>query len=311
MKRRVAAHLPPAAAGQTLLDYLSSRFAYHTFEEWQSKIRSGEIALNGNIVADTQTILLENMLLEYFPANLIEPQVNSGYRIVFEDEYLLVIDKPGTLPVHPAGPYFSNTLWAMLADSGYGKVHLVNRLDRETSGLLIAARHGNIAGEISKSFAEMEKCYYVLVYGVFAGEYHAQGFLQHDTESAIRKKQKFVLTPDGSAEKAQSAETFFTPLQNNGKFTLLQAKLQTGRMHQIRATLHALGYPVVGDKLYGLDEQFYRRFALDTLSAADKQTLCLDRQALHCCKLSFVHPVTDEVLSFSSDLPAEIAALLQ
>ena len=104
MKRRVAAHLPQAAAGQTLLDYLSKRFAYHTFEEWQEKIHFGEIALNGNIVNDTGTVLQANMLLEYFPENLIEPAVNTNYRIIFEDEYLLVIDKPGNLPVHPAGP---------------------------------------------------------------------------------------------------------------------------------------------------------------------------------------------------------------
>ena len=311
MKRRVAAQLPPAAAGKTLLEYLSSRFAYHSSEEWQNKIRSGEIALNGTIEHDPQSVLQANMLLEYFPENLIEPAVNSNYRIIFEDEYLLVIDKPGNLPVHPAGPYFSNTLWAMLADSGYGKVHLVNRLDRETSGLLIAAKQGNIAGEISKSLAEMEKCYYVLVHGTFAQECNAKGFLQNDTASPIRKKQKFFRQQSDTIEKSQSAETLFTPLQSNGKYTLLQARLKTGRMHQIRATLNSLKYPVVGDKLYGLDEQFYRRFALDTLSESDRQMLVLDRQALHCCKLSFVHPVSGQTLSFDSALPSEIVALLQ
>lgn len=311
MKRRVAAHLPPAAAGQNLLDYLSKRFAYHTFDEWQNKIQAGEIVLNGTVVKDAQTLLQKNMLLEYFPENLIEPAVNSNYRIIFEDEHLMVIDKPGNLPVHPAGPYFSNTLWAMLADNGYGKVNLVNRLDRETSGLLIAARQGNIAGEISKSFAEMEKCYYVLVHGVFAMERHVKGFLQNDNDSPIKKKQKFVFDPIDAAEGLRSAETLFTPLQNNGKFTLLRAKLHTGRMHQIRTTLHALNYPVVGDKLYGLNEQFYRRFALDTLSSEDKSALILDRQALHCCKLSFKHPVSGEILSFDSPLPPEMNALLQ
>ena len=113
-----------------------------------------------------------------------------------------------------------------------------------------------------------------------------------------------------SGEKAQSAETLFTPLASNEKFTLLLAKLRTGRMHQIRATLQAMNYPVVGDKLYGLDEQFYRRFALDTLSEADRRAMILERQALHCCKLSFVHPVNGKTLSFESALPPEIAILL-
>ena len=310
MKRRVAARLPAEAAGKTLLEYLSSRFAYHSADEWSSKITSGEIALNNEIISDPQIILQHNMLLEYFPASLVEPAVNSNYRIVFEDDHLLVIDKPGNLPVHPAGPYFSNTLWVLLADSGYGKVHLVNRLDRETSGLLIAAKQSSVAGIISKSMAEMEKCYYVLVHGKFECERNVKGFLTADTASPIKKKQKFIFTAPGENEKAVSAETLFTPLQSNDRFTLLSAALRTGRMHQIRATLHGLNYPVVGDKLYGLDEQFYRRFALDTLSREDKAALILDRQALHCCKLSFAHPVSGEILSFKSDLPPEIADLL-
>ena len=310
MKRRIAAKLPAAAANRTLLEYLSGRFAYHTIDEWQNKIHSGEIALNGRIVTDTHTLLQSNMLMEYFPRDLVEPAVNGNYKIVFEDDHLLVIDKPGNLPVHPSGPYFSNTLWALLADAGYGKVHLVNRLDRETSGLLIAARTGSIAGEISKSFAEMEKCYYVLVHGKFERELNVKGFLTANTASPIKKKQKFVFSADGDNGKVLSAETLFTPLQSNERFTLLSATLRTGRMHQIRATLHSLGYPVAGDKLYGLDEQFYRRFALDSLSVEDRNALILDRQALHCCKLSFTHPVSGEILSFKSELPPEIAALL-
>ena len=310
MKRHVAAHLPADAEGRTLLEYLSGRFAYHTHQEWQEKILNGEIALNNAITFEPETRLKSNMLLEYFPQNLIEPQVNGNYKIVYEDEYLLVIDKPGNLPVHPAGPYFSNTLWAMLAEHGYGKVHLVNRLDRETSGLLIAAKTGKIAGEISKSFAEMEKCYQVLVHGDFPEQLHACGFLVSDKDSPIKKKLKFVENAVDISE-AMAVETYFELLKKNNDFSLLSARLLTGRMHQIRATLRGLGYPVAGDKLYGLDEQFYRRFALDTLTAEDRQALILDRQALHCCKLSFAHPVSGEILTFTSELPLEIAALLQ
>ena len=109
----------------------------------------------------------------------------------------------------------------------------------------------------------------------------------------------------------KNCDKIFELLKKNNDFSLLSARLLTGRMHQIRATLRGLGYPGVGDKLYGLDEQFYRRFALDTLTAEDRQTLKLDRQALHCCKLSFAHPVSGEILTFTSELPLEIAALLQ
>lgn len=311
MKRRVAAKLPPEAAGKTLLEYLSSRFAYHTSEEWLQKISDGEIALDSQLVSDPSTLLANNMLMEYFPGNLVEPTVRKDYRIVYEDEYLLVIDKPGNLPVHPAGPYFAHTLWALLEDDDFGKVHFVNRLDRETSGLLIAARQGKTAGVLSKSFEAMEKCYTVLVHGTFEQERNVKGYLFTDPDSPIRKKQKFVLSENEVCGKAAFAETFFSPLQNNKKFTLLQARLRTGRMHQIRATLHGLGYPVAGDKLYGLNEQFYRRFALASLSGEDRKALILDRQALHCSKLSFIHPESGKTLAFESETPEEIIKLLE
>lgn len=310
MKRHVAAHLPADAEGRTLLEYLSGRFAYHTQPEWQQKILNGELALDNSIVRDPQTLLQGSMLLEYFPENLVEPPVDPRYRIVYEDEYLLVIDKPGNLPVHPAGPYFAHTLWALLADNGYGKVHFVNRLDRETSGLLIAAKNGRIAGAVSKTLQDMEKCYYVLVHGTFPRQYDACGFLVPDTASPIKKKLKF-LRDAANIPEAMAVETNFIAQTAANGYTLLLAALRTGRMHQIRATLKGLGYPVVGDKLYGLDEQFYRRFALNTLSSADRDALKLPRQALHCCKLQFIHPVSSESMTFNSPLPPEINALLQ
>lgn len=314
MKRIVAARLPAAAAGQTLLDYLSGRFAYHAREEWLQKIQNGELALNGEISYDPAVKLNGNELLEYFPTALIEPEVRKDYQIIFEDEYLLVINKPGNLPVHPAGPYFAHTLWALLADDNYGKVHFVNRLDRETSGLLIAAKQPRIAGEINKTLPDMIKVYNVLVHGVFAQKCTASGYLVPDLASPIKKKQKFIAqsfdTEAPAPAGGMAVETVFTPLQGNKAYTLLAAELRTGRMHQIRATLHGMGFPVVGDKLYGLNEQFYRRLALDTLSEADRRQLLLPRQALHCCQLSFVHPVRKEVMTFTAELPPEIADVL-
>ena len=146
------------------------------------------------------------------------------------------------------------------------------------------------------------------MHGDFPKQLHACGFLVPDKDSPIKKKLKFVENAVDISE-AMAVETYFTRLKQSNGFSLLSARLLTGRMHQIRATLRGLGYPVAGDKLYGLDEQFYRRFALDTLTAEDRQALILDRQALHCCKLSFIHPVSKKKLDFSSVLPTEIQAL--
>ena len=310
MKRRAAAKLPPAADGLTLLDYLSGRFDYHSREEWQKRIAGGELALNGVTVSDPQQLLQCGDHLEYTPQDLVEPPVNCNYRIVYEDDVLLVIDKPGNLPVHPAGPYFAHTLWALLQDAGYGALHLVNRLDRETSGLLIAGKNSQAAGKIAKTLPDMQKIYYTAVHGNFPNELLAEGFLAKDPESAIRKKQRFTpYMPDD--ENAKSARTFFRRLQYAPQkdLSLISAELFTGRMHQIRATLRSLDHPVVGDKLYGLNEQFYRRLALDTLSAEDRQMLILDHQALHCACLTIQHPLSDQTMHFESPLPEEIAGL--
>lgn len=310
MKRRVAAQLPAGAAGRTLLEYLSSRFTYHTREEWAKRISEGELSLNGTLCNDSGRILQAGFVLEYAPKVLIEPEVRRDYRIVFEDEYLLVADKPGNLPVHPAGPYFNNTLWAFLQEKGCGNVHFVNRLDRETSGLLIAAKLPHTASQLNKTLTNMQKCYTVLVHGDFPGTVTAKGFLGSDKESPIRKKQRFFSEMPQGAEKVYAVETLFSLLQCKNGFSLLEARLKTGRMHQIRATLRALNYPVAGDKLYGLDEQFYRRFALGTLSADDRAALILERQALHCSKLSFIHPVSGREMEFTSPVPEEFLKLL-
>ena len=315
MKRRAAARIPAEGAGKTLLEYLSSRFNYHSSDEWQKHILAGELALDNVVCQQPGRVLSVGMLLEYDPKELQEPAVNQDYRIIFEDEFLLVIDKPGNLPVHPAGPYFNHTLWALLNDAGYGKIHFVNRLDRETSGLLIAAKDSRTAGEINKTLPEMLKRYMVLVHGIFPEEaVIAEGFLLADTDSSIRKKQRFVplsAVPEILPEKSAAVKTLFRRLQGNEKYTLLAAELFTGRMHQIRATLRGLNFPVVGDKLYGLDEQFYRKLALDTLSAADRERLVLARQALHCSDLGFVHPASGKKLEFHAPLPEELKAVIE
>ena len=311
LQRRAAAKVPPQGAGKTLLGYLSGRFNYHSCDEWRNRILKGELSLNDEICTDPDRILQLNEMLEYHPEQLIEPAVCKDYRIIYEDDTLLVIDKPGNLPVHPAGPYFAHTLWALLKESGYENIHFVNRLDRETSGLMIAAKDAESAAKLNTTLPDMFKRYNAVIHGTFPDSMTADGYLITDTTSPIRKKQRFISCNEVEngfelPEKAVEVKTVFTLLKSNGKFSLLNAVLQTGRMHQIRATLHSLGYPVAGDKLYGLDEQFYRKLALDTLTFEDRQKLVLNRQALHCCEISFEHPVSNKKITLQSPIPLEM-----
>ena len=292
-----------SGAGLVLADYLAGRFTYRSREEWCSRIVSGEITLNEKIV-DPETILSLHDRIEYRPGDIEEPPADLDYRIVFEDEKILVIDKPGNLCMHPAGPFFKHTLWHLLC-SRYGAIHFVNRLDRETSGLLLAAKDAASAKKLSKNISG--KKYQVIVHGDFPEKIDAAGFLL-SANSIVRKKRRFVRElPD--SPPFESAETRFRKLASDGNLSLVEAELFTGRMHQIRATLHSLGFPVAGDKLYGLDENFYLKQRSDELTAADREKLLLPRQALHSAFLEF-KDISGEVRQFFSPIPEDMKNLI-
>ena len=304
MKRRVACAVPVAGAGRKLEDYLTLRFTYHTREEWLARIASEEIRLNG-VPAAPDTVLAVGDKLTYEPRDLVEPPVRNDFRIVYADDDLCVIDKPGNLPVHPAGPYFEHTLWALLRGR-FPELHFINRLDRETSGLLLAALRPESAARLSRRLAAMFKRYQAIVHGALTEPLDAEGVLCRDETSAVRKKRRFV--PHGTDGEYVRTELF--PVRRAGDFTLVEAVLHTGRLHQVRATLFSLGYPVVGDKLYGLNENFYLRLRGDRLTAQDRAELILERQALHCAELAFCHPADGRVMRFVSHMPEDMAALL-
>ncbi|MBR7120737.1 MAG: RluA family pseudouridine synthase [Lentisphaeria bacterium] len=293
-----------SGAGLLLADYLAGRFTYRSRDEWCLRIISGEITLNGQTVSP-ETLLALHDRIEYRPGDIAEPPADLNYRTVYEDEKILVIDKPGNLCMHPAGPFFKHTLWHLLS-TRYGTIHFVNRLDRETSGVLLAAKDPKSARLLSKNISA--KRYQVIVHGTFPDELEARGFLQN-ANSIIRKKRRFVREmPD--APPFESAATYFRKVASSGELSLLEATLFTGRMHQIRATLFSLGYPVAGDKLYGPDEKFYLKQRSGELSDADRKKLLISRQALHSAFLEFTHPETAEKCSFTAALPAEMSQLI-
>ena len=295
-RRKVRSTVDWSSAGQNLINFLCSRFPYRDRNGWIDVIKKGEISINGK-TAVPESLLAMHDIIEYQPGELPEPPADMNYEIVFEDEHLLVINKPGNLCVHPAGPFFKHTLWHMLC-SKYGDIHFINRLDRETSGLMIAAKDKQSASLFAKKDLIIQKVYTVMVYGVFPQTYKASGYIYKDYNSSVRKKRSFA------AEKpevpSETAETLFELISSCGTYSTLRATLFTGRMHQIRATLCSLGYPVVGDKLYGPDESLYLKQKTESLTEEDKKLLVLSRQALHSSFLTFIHPVSGETLSFSS-----------
>ncbi len=308
-KRIIRTAVPPESEGTRLDAYLSARFTYRSRAEWQKTVRAGEILLNGNRTRPSR-LLHAGEELSFELADNSEPEVRTDFAVLHETPDFLVVSKPGNLPVHPAGCYFANTL-RMLLRKEYGELFVVNRLDRETSGLVLLARNGTAARKLSRLVEHrgVKKQYLVFVHGQFPHEHlSTDGFLSPDPRSEVRKKRRFSFEKT-EAPDAEPCRTDFTRLATDGSLSMLECRLHTGRFHQIRATLFSLGFPVVGDKLYGPDDSIYLRYTKKALTDEDRKRLVLDRQALHAWRMEFPSPFDRKELSFEAPLPLELLRL--
>ena len=317
MHRKTSVRIQPQQAGQQLLDFVSQRFTYRSREEWQAELAAHRFLLN-DTEARGDAILTPGDCLVYLMPALVEPPVYSNYTVLHEDADLLVTDKPAPLPCHPGGRFFAHTLWGLLKEQhNLAEPRFINRLDRETSGLVLVAKNKTAARLCQEQFAQhrVEKVYLVVVEGDFpdtVAPLEATGWLGVDPESAIRKKMRFYPKQNDAPHGAVESSTQFRRISSTGNanLSLVEARPHTGRCHQIRASLLHLGFPVVGDKLYGVDEQLFLRFQEDRLSEADHALLRLPRQALHAASLRLSHPVTGKELKFSAPLPPVFQGLL-
>ncbi len=288
-------------AHQELLTFLSGRFSYHSMDEWRANIAAHYIVVNHQPTRP-EYILQENDVISYLISHIPEPEVQAEYTVLYEDEFLLAVDKPGDLPSHPAGPFYKNTLWFLLKKK-YPAVHLINRLDRETSGIMLVAKNAKTAALLTKNAPTMEKRYQALVFGSFPVQViDANGFLEPDSNSVVRKKRRF--TVDSTAENRQTAQTILRPVKIGAQYSLVDARPLTGRLHQIRATLYSLGFPLLGDKLYGPNDLIYLKNRDNLISEQEWRQLVLPRQALHAYQLSFYHPNLQDVMNISAPIPA-------
>jgi len=223
-------------------------------------------------------------------------------RILYEDEHLLVIDKPAGMVVHPSPGHASATLVNALlahrpdlarADLDPKRPGIVHRLDRDTSGLLVVAANGAAQNALQAQFKarQVSKVYLALVYGRLTPE---RGAIEAPVGRSPRDRKRMAVLREGG-RYARTGYRVREHLAGPPACTYLEAMPQTGRTHQLRVHFSAIGHPVVGDEIYG----------------PRRQRIPLPRQFLHAWRLAFDHPVRGERLAFTADLPADLAQPLE
>jgi 23S rRNA pseudouridine1911/1915/1917 synthase len=300
-------HLSEDLIGQRLDAALASLLDGVSRAQIQSWIKDGRVTLNGEPLKVSfkskipVTLKLDRPVKKPFAPPLPEDK-HADLRIVFEDDYLLVIDKPSGVVVHPGAGRRDGTLVNMLlghtelSDMGdTERPGIVHRLDKDTSGLMIVAKtnavHAALAELLQKH--EISRVYRALVWNVprpAVGRIETK--IGRDPKSRQRQA---VLKTSG-----KDAVTHYKMLKAFGTdAALVECRLETGRTHQIRVHMAHIGCPVIGDPLYsGRHEKREKKFDLDLSSG----------QMLHAGEISFIHPVTEEEMKFKSDLPEFFAA---
>ncbi len=229
-----------------------------------------------------------------------DPPVPTDYVVLQEDSEYTAVGKPAGLPVHPTGNFLENTLTSLLkkrygSDSAPVPAH---RLDRETSGVILMCRTKRAERELKKCFSEnkVQKTYMALVHGRVAEPGKVDFPLGPDTNSIIRIKQG--VNPEG-----RPSLTHYHPVKTTDSFSLLEIRPETGRQHQIRAHMEAIGHPIVGDKIYGKEPQIFLNYIEHGMTPEIMEKLLLPFHALHAFSIIFPHPITGETTRVDAPPP--------
>jgi 23S rRNA pseudouridine1911/1915/1917 synthase len=239
-------------------------------------------------------------------------------RIIFEGEHFLIVDKPANLLIHPTAPRGPNTLWNELErlfafEMANGKkISFVNRLDRETSGLVLVARSPEAARILNRSIVQhrIQKRYLAIVFGWPS---HDESIVNAPLLRQGRVKPSKIWLKQAIDPSGYPASTRFKVvrrfLRESEHFAIVEAEPKTGRTHQIRVHLAHLNHPIVGDKIYGPDENCYLHFIENNWTPALAAKLYLPRQALHAAELHF--EFDRQFYSFSCPIPQDMKDFIE
>jgi 23S rRNA pseudouridine1911/1915/1917 synthase len=310
--RTIDVRLAPAHAGWRLDRARADAVPSLSRERLKTLIRSGAVEAQGSAVRDPAVKVkgdeaLRVVVPEPAPAHN-EPQ-DIPLTILFEDEHLLVVDKPSGLVVHPAAGNFDGTLVNALLHhcagrlSGIGGVArpgIVHRIDKDTSGLLVVAKTDVAHEGLAKQFAahSIDRRYLAIVSGVPKS---SGGSIDAPlARSATNRKKIAIVEAKDIGRRGKRAVTHWKRMELLRDSALVECRLETGRTHQVRVHMASIGHALLGDPVYGRTGKAHGKLLKD---------LNFHRQALHAAELGFIHPVTKSRLSFASPMPPDMQEL--
>ncbi len=297
MNRLLRYQIDATHSGMTIQDFLKSQgFSSQNIVELKKMPES--VLINGEWVYMTRRLSTDEELIIHIQENEVSekiPPVNLPLDIVYEDEDILVVNKPADMPIHPSLNNYENSLGNAVAyyyaqQNKPFVFRCVNRLDRDTSGLTVIAKHMVSAGILSSMLADkrssgMTREYLAIVRGTVTP---AKGTI----DAPIARKEESVIERIVDYGRGENAITHYQVIEQKNGHSLVSLQLETGRTHQIRVHMKHIGFPLIGDYLYNPDTEY------------------ISRQALHSHRLNFVHPITKELMTFTAPLPEDMQKVL-
>lgn len=299
--------------------FLFDRLPNASRSKIQSAVKSGFVLVNDQQIKSNYKIRPNDEIVISLPEpprdNELVPE-NIPIDIVFEDDHLLIVNKPAGMVVHPAFQNWSGTLVNALAyhfkklpemTNNEGRPGLVHRIDKGTSGLLVIAKTENAMAGLAKQFFDhsIERNYWALIWGELK---EPKGTIDVHVGRSLKDRKITTAFPEG--DFGRNAITHYELIKELRYVSLIKCNLETGRTHQIRAHMKYIGHPLFGDTAYGGDRVLKGMKFSKYKSFVENCFKIMPRQALHAKSLGFIHPITKEHMHFDSELPQDFMDVL-
>ena len=297
--------------------YIANVVENATRSRIQKLIKAELVTVNGNVVKANYIINPNDHIQLKIPVTPrpenAEPE-DIPLDIIYEDDYLIILNKPAGIVVHPSLGNYTGTLVNALLNhtkklsefNEPGRPGIVHRIDKDTSGLLLIAKDEVTHAKLAKQFANhsIEREYWAVCWGIFKDK---KGEVIGNIARSKKDRKIFAVSED----EGKHAHTFFEVIEEYEFASLIKLKLKTGRTHQIRVHMNHIKHPIFGDPTYNGRRINYGSDLPKMKSRIDNLLKIIERQALHAKTLGFVHPVSNQKVFFNSELPDDISALIE